>query len=68
MPAQGLHHYDTTTMAGLRGVIISNGIISKAPSAAVIGIIARNGARRRTSPIYWRTWDISWNKASSSII
>jgi len=54
MPAQGLHHYDTTTMAGLRGVIISNGIISKAPSTAIVGIIAYSGARRRTGPIYRR--------------
>ena len=30
-------------MAGLRGVIIPNGIISKAPNTTIIGIVTRVG-------------------------
>lgn len=42
-------------MAGLRGIIISNGVISKAPSAAAIDIITHSGTYRRIDSIRWRT-------------
>ena len=38
-------------MASLRGIIISNNVISKAPSVAVIYIITSSGTCRRTSSI-----------------
>lgn len=46
-------------MAGLRGVVISNSIIIKVPSTAVIGIITRSRTCRRTGSIRHRTWDIT---------
>ena len=46
-------------MVSLRGIIISNGVINKAPSDAVIGIITCNGTSKRIGLICWRTWDIT---------
>ena len=46
-------------MVGLRGIIISNGIISKAPSITINSIIIHSGTCRRTDSIRQRTWDIT---------
>ena len=63
-------------MAGLKGIIISNGVINKTPNATVIDIITRNGTYKRTVTIRQRTWGITqslkwcliWYKASCPII
>jgi len=46
-------------MASLRGIIITNCVISKVPNVAIIGIITHNWTCRRTDSIYERTWGVS---------
>ena len=41
-------------MAGLRGIIISNDVISEVPSVAIIGIITYSGTCKRTCSIHPR--------------